>query len=189
MATIGQVTLMTTEEQLALPENGMERELIRGELRERPATFRDRFHGLVVAKLGWLLNTWSLAQGPPRGAVYGGQAGCVLRREPDSTVGIDIAYLSPEQVARQGDRSTLLEGPPTLAVEVLSPNDRVEEIHEKLGEYLANGVLLVWIIDPYSRTVTVHRPDAQPILYNMTQELTAEPHLPGFRARVADLFN
>ncbi len=188
MATTGQAALMTTEELLALPNDGLDRELMRGELRERPMTVRNRFHSLIVANLIWSLNAWSRTQAEPRGAVYGGEVGCILRRDPDTTVGIDVAYLSAAQVAVQGNRTTLLEGPPTLAVEVLSPNDQIEDIHDKIGEYLANGVLLVWIINPYPRTVTVYRPDAPPVLFNVTQELTAEPHLPGFRARVAEFF-
>jgi len=46
----------------------------------------------------------------------------------------------------------------------------------------------VWLVDPHLRTLTVLRHDADPELFNVTQELTAEPHLPGFRVRVADIF-
>jgi hypothetical protein len=35
---------MTTEELLALPENGMDRELIRGEVKEKFRTYRNRFN-------------------------------------------------------------------------------------------------------------------------------------------------
>ncbi len=35
---------MTTEELLALPEDGLDRELIRGQLREKPMTRRNRWH-------------------------------------------------------------------------------------------------------------------------------------------------
>jgi hypothetical protein len=36
--------------------------------------------------------------------------------------------------------------------------------------------------------VTVYRPGAEPETYNRLAEITAEPHLPGFRVKVADLF-
>ena len=42
--------------------------------------------------------------------------------------------------------------------------------------------------DPHDRTVTVYRPGARPETFNDAQELTAEPHLPGFRVEVARLF-
>ena len=46
----------------------------------------------------------------------------------------------------------------------------------------------VWIVNPYDRTVIVHRPDVDPELFNARQELSAKPHLPGFKVAVARLF-
>ena len=75
-----------------------------------------------------------------------------------------------------------------LAVEILSPSDKHEEIVERVREYLEAGVPLVWIVDPDFHTVLVHRPDGEPQLYNVRQELSGEPHLPGFRIPVARIF-
>ena len=47
---------------------------------------------------------------------------------------------------------------------------------------------IVWVVDPSFSTVTVYRPDAKPQLFNADQEITAEPHLPGLRFAVAELF-
>jgi Uma2 family endonuclease len=179
---------MTTEELLALPDDGMERWLIRGELREKPMTVRNRDHARTTARISQLLGDWLDRQPQPRGDVLDGEAGCRLRGTPDSTVGVDVVYLSPELAVRQSAETTLVDGAPTLAVEVLSPNDTVEEITEKVDEYTAAGVPLVWVVNPYHQTVTVHRPGAAPELFNVTQTLTAEPHLPGFRVEVARLF-
>jgi Uma2 family endonuclease len=44
------------------------------------------------------------------------------------------------------------------------------------------------VIDPCFRTITVYRADAKPQLFNDSQELSAEPHLPGFRVPVAEVF-
>ncbi len=46
----------------------------------------------------------------------------------------------------------------------------------------------MWVIDPHERTVLIHRSNEEPEMVNVRQELTGEPHLPGFRVRVADLF-
>jgi Uma2 family endonuclease len=183
-------TLMTTEELLALPDNGVDRELIRGELRERPMTRRNTEHSGILINIGWLLKTWVITQPEPRGKVYGGEVGCILRRNPDSTVGIDVAYVTADSLARRSGTTTLIEGPPLLAVEILSPNDTQEEVEEKekVKEYLAVGVALVWIVNPWRRTGTVYRPDAEPQLFNVTQEVSGEPHLPGFKVAVATIF-
>jgi Uma2 family endonuclease len=120
--------------------------------------------------------------------VYCGEIGVRLRRGPDTTVGVDVAYVSADTVARQTDETTLIEGAPVLAVEILSPSDTEEDINEKIDDYLAAGVPLVWIIDPHDRTVEIFRPGEEPALVNIRQELSGEPHLPGFRVAVAQFF-
>ncbi len=120
--------------------------------------------------------------------MLGGEAGVRLLRDPETTVGIDVVYVSAEVVVRQTDDTTLIDGVPTLAVEILSPNDTVEDINEKLALYRRAGVPLVWLIDPYDQTVTVYAAGDQPVLFNINQELSAEPHLPGLRVPVSRLF-
>ncbi len=184
----GTVVLMNTEELLAMPDNGTDRSLIRGELRERPMTRRNRFHARAEAAIAGFLRSWIASQPQPPGEVFSGEVGCILRRNPDTTVGIDVAYFSADVVAQQSATTTMMEGAPVLAVEILSPNDTEEEVNVKIDEYLAANVALVWIVDPHYRTVRVHRPGAQPELFNMNQELAAESQLPGFRIRVAAIF-
>ena len=187
MSTV-EATPMTTEELLALPEDNIDRWLIRGELREKPMTVRNRFHSRTLMLVGQVLLNWLDRQPEPRGQVLGGEAGVRLQRTPDSTLGVDVVYVSADVVARQTDETTLIDGVPILAVEILSPSDTVEEIDEKVDTYLAAGVHLVWVMHPHNRTVTVHRPGAEPELVNVTQDLSGEPHLPGFRVPVARLF-
>ena len=79
------IARMTTEEMLALPENGAERWLIRGQLREMPLTVRNRLHSRIMARVAQLLNNWLDSQAEPRGEVLCGEAGCRLRRDPERT--------------------------------------------------------------------------------------------------------
>jgi Uma2 family endonuclease len=180
--------LMTTEELLAIPEDGTDRWLIAGELRERPMTRRNRFHSSVMMRAGQILLDWLDEQPEPRGKVLGGEAGVILAHDPDTTVGIDVTYVSAEVMVRQTEDSTLIDGVPTLVVEILSPSDTIEDVDKKIKAYLAARVSLIWIIDPYLRTVTVYQPDSKPKLFNVGDELSAEPHLPGFRIPVARFF-
>ncbi len=188
MATAEATTRMTTEQLLALPDDGVERWLIRGQLREKPMTYRNRWHSRVTVRMARFLDVWLDQQPEPRGSVLCGEAGVRLSRDPDSTVGVDVVYVSAEVAAQQAEDTTLIDGVPVLAVEILSPNDTQDEINEKIDTYLGAGVALVWIIDPRRRTVTIHRPGREPEFVNALQELTGEPHLPGFRVPVAELF-
>jgi Uma2 family endonuclease len=186
MATVA--TPMTVEEFLALPDDGTERWLINGELRERPMTKRNRFHSRVMICSGTALENWSRRQPLPRGEVFCGEAGVILQRDPPITVGVDLLYVSAELLARQTDACTVIEGIPTFIGEILSPNDTLEDVNEKIDTFMAAGVPLVWIIDPRRRTVTVYRPGREPEFVNVLQELSGDPELPGFRVPVVRLF-
>lgn len=181
--------LMTSEEMLALPDNGMERDLIEGHLRERPMTIRGWRHAEATIACGALLRNWLRQQPAPRGKIIGGEAGIRLTSDPDTTVGIDVAYIPAGLIPGGSQGSLLIEGVPILAVEVLSPSDTHEGVTEKIELYLRVGVRQVWIIDPDLRTVTVHRPDAEPMLYNSRQELSGDPELNNFRMKIAELFD
>ena len=188
MSAPATVREMTTEELLALPDDGVERWLIRGQLREKTMTVRNRWHSRVLIRICQLLGNWLDRQPEPRGELLGGEAGCRLRRDPDTTVGVDLIYVFAELAAREAKDTTLIDGVPILAVEILSPSDKEEEINEKVDDYLSAGVALVWVVDPHDRTVLVYRPGAEPELFNVRQELSGDPHLPGFRVPVAQIF-
>ncbi len=189
MSAIIDAPLMTTEELLALPNDGIDRWLIEGQLREKPMTVRNRVHSRIMVRIAKFLDNWADAQPMPRGQVLCGEAGCRLHRDPDTTVGIDVVYIAASLAHQESAETTLIDGVPTLAVEILSPSDRFEEIGDKIDDYLSAGVALVWIVNPHDQTVTIHRPDAAPELVNVLQELSAEPHLAGFRVAVKEIFS
>lgn len=186
MATVS--SPMTAEEFLALPDDGVERWLVAGELRERGKTTRNRFHSRIMTRVAQLLANWADGQPEPRGQVLTGDAAVRLRHDPDTVYGIDVVSISADVVARQTDESTIIDGIPTLAVEILSPSDTVEDINDRIDDFLQAGVPLVWIIDPRRRTVTVHRPDGTSELFDHRHDLTGGPQLPGLRVPVARLF-
>ncbi len=70
--------------------------------------------------------------------------------------------VSAEVLAAQTGESTIVEGIPTLCVEILSPSEVVERIDEKTDAYLAAGVPLVWLLDLHDKSVTVYRPAPNP---------------------------
>jgi Uma2 family endonuclease len=189
METAAPARLMTTEEFLALPEDdGVERMLIRGEVWERTMTRRNKFHARLESVIAKLIGNWNDSRPAPRGEVYSGEAGVRLSRNPDSTFGIDVVYLSAERLKEQSDETTLLVGPPTLAVEILSPSDRIEDVQVKIDVYLAAGVPVVWLADPHFQTVTVYRPRRGPEMLHGDAVLTDDEHLPGLEIAVANLF-
>jgi Uma2 family endonuclease len=49
--------------------------------------------------------------------------------------------------------------PPFLCVEILSPRDRMQEMQERIDDYLAFGVRYVWLIHPRTRRAFVYTAD------------------------------
>lgn len=145
--------LMTADEFLALPNDGVERWLVRGEVREFGMMVRNRWHSRVEARVVQSLLNWLDLQPLPRGAVYSGEAGFRLATNPDQIVGIDVALVSAE-VARLNPRdTTLVDGVPTLAVEISSPSDTFDDIENKVQTYLDAGVRMVWQVNSRRRTI------------------------------------
>lgn len=184
--------LMTLEEFLAIPEDGVERWLIRGELREKrdtDMTRRNKPHSITEANVTGHLWVWLRSQPEPRGAVVCGEAGIILRRSPETiSAGVDVALITASQADSRDPDTNMIVGPPTIIAEVLSPNDTEDEVAERVDEYLDCGVPLVWIISTRSRTVIVHRPGVDPVAFDARGTLSGFPELPGFSCPVADFF-
>ncbi len=69
---------------------------------------------------------------------------------------------------------------PDFIVELRSPSDNLKDLRDKMQEYIDNGVLLAWLLDPMRKVVEIYRIGQSPeVLQNPTQ-LSAENVLPGF---------
>jgi Uma2 family endonuclease len=187
MSTESTVKLMTAEEfgeWVHRPENANRWfELERGEVIELPPPLKR--HGAVCSNVNWVLAGYVRQQ--RKGYVTCNDAGVILERDPDTVRGPDAA-LYEDATKFEELHPQYGEIPPRLAVEVLSPNDRVGRVMRKITDYLRSGVGLVWLVDPEARNVTVYRPDKQPYVVEEIQELTGEDVLPDLRCRVADFF-
>lgn len=179
--------LMTVDEYwdfVNRPEN-MDRlfELRRGEVVEMSRPKKP--HGIVCTRLATQLQNYADRVG--LGYVLSNDTGVVLEETPGTVVGPDVAYCVD---ANQYDdvEPKWVEAPPVLAVEVLSPNDRMSEVNDKIEEYLRAGVKVVWLADPEVKTVTVYRPKHHHTVLKGDTELTGGDELPGFSCKVSDFF-
>jgi Uma2 family endonuclease len=58
----------------------------------------------------------------------------------------DVCVMAPGHA-----RTPVLAEPPVLVVEILSPDDRMNDVLRKIGEYIRFGVGAIWIVDPVER--------------------------------------
>lgn len=189
-ATAPVADTMTAEQFMAMtPKKGYEQWLFQGRVEEAKMSRRNRDHCLAIANVTRILSNWAIQDPANRGTVYTSDVYFRVRLNPVTTYGIDATLASPEQHKNRSGGSGFIEGVPPVAIEVLSPSDSIKRINDKLMELLDCGTPVVWIVDPFQKTVSIHRKgQIAPTLLNVLQELTCEPELPGFRCRVAELF-
>ncbi len=168
--------LMSEEEFEAWCDEDVKAEWVEGEvIVHSPAQVK---HVLIA---GFLLNTMGLfARHHDLGVVMGPEfqirlRGC--RRVPD------VIFVRKDQA--ELIRSTYVDGPPNLAVEIVSPDSVERDWREKYLEYEANGVGEYWIVDPINEQIRCY------VLNEQRQYITVQEQggvlksaaLPGFWLR------
>lgn len=99
----------------------------------------------------------------------------------------DVAFVSAERIPEEGSPSGKWEIAPDIAIEVISPNDVWDKVNRKVREYFAAGVQQVWLISQQEQEVIVYDSPTQIRVMTASEDLTSEL-LPGFKCKVADLF-
>ena len=177
--------LLTAEDVWALPERpGVRYELADGELIEVPGA--GLLHNLLVGLLYRLLDDFVRRE--DLGLVFTDGTAYVLRRGPDLVRIPDVSFVAWERLPAGDVPEGFGPFAPDLAVEVVSPGDRAEDVRRKVREYLAAGTRRVWVLWPREPSVTVHESGGVLRELGPDDELDGGDVVPGFRVRVAELF-
>jgi Uma2 family endonuclease len=176
--------LVTAEELLRMPDDGFRYELVCGELRKMPPA--GHVHGRLAATLTASLVRYVTAN--QLGAVYAAETGFILRRNPDTVRAPDVAFIRQQRVQEVGDVAGYWPGAPDLAIEVVSPSDSYAEVEEKVFEWLEAGTLMVLVVNPRRRSVTVYRSLADIIVLTQNDALDGGDVMPGWIMPVKDIF-
>jgi len=180
MATIA--TAPMTAAEFAAVDIDVPVELVRGEIVEMPRP--TVAHGIVCKNAVVLLDRWAELNEPA--VVVCNDAGVITERGPDTVRGPDVfLYRQPPTGSLIDENGYLLRGP-ILAVEVLSPSDRWQDVITKIDEYFSAGTQEVWIVDPDLRQVQQHRTVPPPVTCRGA-DIVITPLLAGFSV-TADAF-
>lgn len=76
---------------------------------------------------------------------------------------------------------------PDLVIEIISPTDLYSEVNHKVAGYRADGVQVIWVIDPRTETIDIWRNDGTQKQLVKTDTLT-DPILPGFSLELTKVF-
>ena len=111
--------------------------------------------GLVNQRIGVFLTLW--ADEDLRGVTFDSSAGFKL---PNGAIrSPDAAWVSRSRWEALSDAEQDAFSPlcPEFVIELVSPKDRVAAVRKKMGEWIANGAEVAWLVDPQRRVVEVYR--------------------------------
>lgn len=150
---------LTLAEFLALPAGDVANEFIEGQVVTKASP--KRFHAGVQKALLILIDIWA----KNRGHLYSEWAVLLKRNNADWVPVPDITYISYNRLAADWIEDTACPVAPELVIEIISLGQTFGELSQKATDYLAAGVLRVWIVDSQARSITVFYPDAPPRTY------------------------
>ena len=176
--------LVTAEQLLNAPHDGMRRELIRGEIVIMNPS--GAAHGHIVVEL--TLRVAQFVRGNSLGVVFGAETGFVLARNPDTVRAPDVAFVRKARIAEIGLPHQFFPGPPDLAIEVVSPSDRASDLEAKVQDWLAHGCLSVWVVNSHRRTVAIYAHGIEARTFTDEDVLEDPELLPGLRIVVEALW-
>ena len=179
--------LFTAEEffdWVELPANrGRRFELRAGEVIEMPPA--GKYHGFVCGNVAGILRNFAIAR--KKGYVCTNDAGVIVSRDPDSVRGPDVTFYEDQETADDMQRQ-YASAPPVLAVEVVSPGDRINDVMQRVAQLLSRGVQTVWLVDPEARDVSICRSGAEPVLVSGNEPVIGGQSLADFSCPASDFF-
>jgi Uma2 family endonuclease len=183
MSTVAAKPRYTPEDLLAMPD-GDRYELVNGELVERDMGWMS---GVIGGQLQGFL--WAFNRANRLGWLASGESSYQCFPDaPNRVRKPDVSFIRKERLPSAEVPQGHCPIVPDLVAEVVSPNDFYYEVEVKVDEYLRAGVRLVWVLNPATRSVRVHRADGTVTDLDESGELSGEDVVPGFRCPVSDLF-
>jgi Uma2 family endonuclease len=183
-ATEAPTPLVTADELLCMPDDGLRRELVRGEVRTMTPAGHD--HGWVAINVSAPLAVYVRAQ--QLGRVYAAETGFRIAEDPDTVLAPDVAFVRRERVEKVGNSAGYWPGAPDLAVEVVSPSDTFSRVEEKVFGWLDAGAQMVIVVNPKKHTATVYRSRTEIKLLTEDDVLDGADVVPGWQLPIRDIF-
>jgi Uma2 family endonuclease len=182
---MGAKTLLTVEHLERLPETcDVSYELDQGELVEvsSASLLHNQIRDLVLHRL----MTYRDTQSPKdKGIAVSEQW---FRLSQDTVRAPDVALVAPSQLALLEPERRIQPFSPALAIEITSPSNTFDELGRKTQQYLDAGTHAVWILVTAMRQIHIHSATAHPVILTAEDFIEDAALLPGFSARVEELF-
>ncbi|CAN5684262.1 Uma2 family endonuclease [soil metagenome] len=176
--------LYTAEELLRMPDDGLRRELVEGEIRTMTPAGNE--HGYLALRIGRLLGRH--VDDNKLGRAYAAETGFKIASDPDTVRALDAAFVSRERLEKVGSVAGFWPGAPDLVVEVVSPGDTHAEVVEKSLTWLDAGCRMVLVAEPGRKVVTVYRSREDIRILTAAEAVDGADVVPGWSLPVAEIF-
>jgi Uma2 family endonuclease len=141
----------------------------------------------VALNIGAAIQTF--AKQHQLGTAFAAETGFIVRTpQGESVLAPDAAFICRERLPQGEFPAGFCTVIPDLVVEVVSPSDSYADMRQKVDEWLAAGVSMVWVVDPQRRAVEIWQPGETPQNLGEQDLLLGDPILPGFQLPVKELF-
>ncbi len=129
------------------------------------------------------LGNW-YEENPEKGEAFDSSTGFELPN--GSTRSPDSSWVSRKRwdALTEEQKQTFPKVCPDFVIELRSKSDSLNELRAKMQEYIDNGLLLGWLIDPQNRLVEVYRSGHKTEVIDNPSELSGEEVLPGFKLKL-----
>ena len=78
---------------------------------------------------------------------------------------------------------------PDFVLELMSPTDDLDELQNKMREYMSCGVRLGWLINPDDQQVEIYRQGEEPEILDNPQTLSGEDNMPNLIVDLSEIFD
>ena len=140
--------------------------------------------GNLTSLLGELF-FWNKTKNDNKGKLY--DSGGSVEFQDGSIKMPDITYILRTRLEGQPKDKVILIVP-DFVVEYVSTFDSLKEAKQKMEFYMANGVVLGWLIVPREEKTYIYKPNNEVTSKNFSEELSGEDVLPAFRIVLAEIF-
>ena len=179
-----QTRKLTYEEYLEGPEIKARFDIVDGVMIMAPTP--TLVHQRILGKLFLLVNQFVSER--QLGEVFFAPLDVIIQREPLRTRQPDLLFVSND---RAGIMEEVIQGPPNLVAEILSPSNTRKDMDDKLSDYGRLGVNECWLVSPEARTVEVLRLDQRILkrtsIHGLGDQVQSDV-ISGLSLAVADLF-
>jgi len=157
-------------------------ELVKGRLVEKKMSSRS---GISTVKLTTRLGSFVESNG--LGELMREVTFRCFPNEPKQVRRPDLAFISRNRLPDLPDNGNV-PIPPDLAIEIVSEGDTIVELEDKLIDYRAAAIPLIWVVNPHARNIRIFRPDRRIEELGDTDQLTGDDIVPGFSVKISELF-